>query len=156
MKFVLIPLLMLIFASLLGVTRLLGVVDFSGGDVLGTTFYNESSMYYDANGTLVVGENQTRVTTETAEVGMSAVISAGVLSLLISSVALGVCSGIHIFGSGLADISVEIFFKTTVYYGIWLLFSILAMTLFMEIPVFGLPLYFMLTFFYTLGIVGSI
>jgi len=155
MKVILVPLLLLMFASVLGFARFLGYVDFTG-DIMGSGYYNSSGQQYYANGSLIVGGNETQVTTEIAEVGMSGIISAGVITLVATAVALAVVSGIQVFGSGLSNASVRAIFISAAYFGIWALFSVLALVLFMEVPVFGLPLYFLLTLFYSVGVVEKI
>lgn len=149
------PLLMIMFASVLGIARAMGYVDFTG-DPLGNQFYNGSGVEYDANGTLIVNGSSSQMTTETASVGLTGVVSSGVISLVVTSVALAVVSGIQIVGSGLSDTAVQAIFKSASYFGIWALFSVMALLLFAEVPVFGYPLYFLLTFFYAVGVVGQI
>jgi hypothetical protein len=168
---------MLIFASLMGVCRALGYVSFSGNPV-GSSFYNGS---FDGSGfpsgSLPVGGGSRDIildgklyvwngfgwdcvggspTVGDASIQMSGVISAGVISLVICSVALAVVCGFHILGSGLGSVSVMAIFKSAAYYGIWCLFSVAALILFGEIPLFGYPLYFMLTLFYSVGVVQSV
>jgi len=155
MKAILLPLLLLMFASMLGVCRLLGYVNF-GGNPVGSDFYNSSANQYYGNGSLVVGGNSTVVSTDTASVGMSAVISSGIITLVVTSVALAVVSGIQVLGSGLNSVATMAIFKSASLFGIWFLFSVFALLLFAEVPVFGYPLYFLLTLFYSVGVVEMI
>lgn len=155
MRAILLPLLLLMFASMLGITRLLGYIDFSGNPV-GSDFYNSSGNEYYVNGSLIVGENSTVVTTESASVAMSAVVSSGIITLVVSSVALAVVSGIQVLGSGLNNVATMAIFKSVAFFGIWALFSVLALILFAEVPIFGYPLYFLLTLFYSVGVLDTI
>ena len=145
----------LLFSSMLGLARLLGVVSFTGSSV-GTTYYNGSSIEYGNAGNLTIGGNTTSIETLAVSVGMSSVIASGVLTLLVTSVALAVALGITVLGSGLNSVSIMAAFKMASLMGLWALFSLLAVVMFMEIPLFGLPLYFLLTLFYTVGVVGTI
>jgi hypothetical protein len=155
MRFVVVPLLLLAFSSMLGVCRFLGYVSLSGNPI-GGKFYNGTSTSVSSNGSLNVGGNETELGFDVASVGMSAVIAAGVTALVVTSVALAVVSGITVFGSGLNAVSVMALFKSVAYFAIWGLFSVLALVMFNEVPLFGLPLYFTLTLFYSIGVVSSI
>ena len=155
MKLIILPLLLIAFSSVLGVCRVLGYLSFSGNPV-GTGYYNSSGNSYFQNGSLSQNGTGTQVSTDVASVGLSGVISAGVISLIVASIAVAVASGITVLGSGLNSVSVMAIFKSCVYYGVWALFSVFALVLFGEVPVFGYPLYFLLTLFYSLGVVSSV
>lgn len=155
MRFIMLPLVLLMFSSLLGVARVVGYVDF-GGNPFSSDYYNSSGIEYSQTGNLTLNQTESTVSTETASVAISAVVASGVISLVVSSIALAVVSGINVLGSGLSDVSVEAIFKSASLYGLWCLFSVLALLMFLEVPVFGLLLYFVLTLFYSVGVVNSI
>lgn len=155
MRIVLLPLLLLMFASVLGVCRSLGYVDFVGNPV-GSSFYRSGNESYSVNGTLIVGGNETVVSTEAATVGISAIVSAGIITLVVTSIALAVVSGVTVLGSGLNTEATKAIWKSAAYFGLWGLFSVFGLVLFGSIPVFGFPLYFLLTLFYSIGVLGSI
>lgn len=80
----------------------------------------------------------------------------GLIAVVVGLIAIGVTAGITILGSGLAEYSVMILFKTIGYYSIWILFSTIGIDGFVIIPFFGWMVYFFLTVVYSLGIMESI
>ena len=155
MKVIIIPLMLLMFSSILGLARVMGYVDFTGEPMPDTYIYRAGTSY-DVNGSLIVNSTKTQITTDTAQVGIGNVITSGVLGLVLSALALVAVSGFNVVGSGLNDVAVQAIFKCACYFGVWTLFSCTALLLFQEVPVFGVPFYFLLTLFYSVGVVGEI
>lgn len=75
----------------------------------------------------------------------------GLVAVIVSAIALGLI-GLNVLGSGLSDFSVKIIWNGIVFYGLWLIFSVLSYSSIVSIPTFGIIFWFLLTFVYTLGI----
>jgi len=75
----------------------------------------------------------------------------GLVTVIVSAIALGLI-GLNVLGSGLSDFSVKIIWNGIVFYGLWLIFSVLSYSSIVSIPTFGIIFWFLLTFVYTLGI----
>jgi hypothetical protein len=143
------PLLLLIASSVLGLSMLVGVVSV-GSSPLDSGWYNDSSVIGAG------GDENSTVYMQTGTAPISLNLSVGIIVLATTSIALVVASGVTILGSGLNSVSILGLFKGVAYLGLWGVFSATAVALFVMVPWFGMPLYFMLTLFYTLGIVQSV
>lgn len=88
----------------------------------------------------------------------------GVVTLILASVvlvlvgALKLSAGFKPFGIGvdagfdLGGVGAQQLIVLVVFYGLWVLMSLFASPLLMAIPFFGIPIYFLLTLVYTLGV----
>lgn len=83
-------------------------------------------------------------------------MTTGLIALIIGLVAVGVVAGIRVLGSGLSEFSVNLIYKAVVYYGLWGMFSALAIDGFISIPFFGAFFWLGLTLVYSLGFFQSI
>lgn len=78
---------------------------------------------------------------------------AGMIVIIIVIIAISCLVGLRIFSSGLSENSVKILTIGITYIAIWSIFSTLAYPLIIEIQVFGLIIYLILTIGYVIGIV---
>lgn len=78
-------------------------------------------------------------------------MTTGVIALIIAMSAVAVLAGLRLFSSGLSETSIKIIYNSTVYYGLWGIFSALSYPLFLAIPILGVFGWFILTLIYSLG-----
>jgi len=74
--------------------------------------------------------------------------------MVVALVALGL--GIQVLGSGLSETSVKTLVSGIAYTGLWLVLSVLSSPLILDIQVFGLVIYVILTIGYVLGVIQKI
>jgi hypothetical protein len=83
-------------------------------------------------------------------------LAGGVVVIIITSIILAIVAGIHftttIMGSGFSFNLAEVIVYGVVFYGLWILFSVFGSPLILLIPFFGVPIYFLMTLVYTLGV----
>lgn len=151
----LLPLLLLIFSAILSVSLIVGNVGW-GGSPLSSGWFGNSSVAGQVNGSQSLNGSSSTLSGESFSSGVSVTMGVGVLALLVTSVAFAGIMGIRVLGSGLAEFSVMAIFRFASCYGMWLIFSVPALALFLTVPWFGLPLYFLLTFFYSFGVLETL
>lgn len=79
----------------------------------------------------------------------------GLFGVAISAIVVGVIGGIDVVGSGLSEHSVKLLSNSVLYFGLWGIFSSIAIPLILEIPMyFGVFIYAILTLMYVVGVVG--
>jgi len=78
-------------------------------------------------------------------------MTVGLVAVIAGAIALGLI-GLNVLGSGLDSTSVKIIWNGIVFYGLWLIFSVLSYNSIISIPIFGIIFWFILTFIYSLGI----
>jgi hypothetical protein len=83
-------------------------------------------------------------------------MTTGLIALIIVLVVVGVVAGIRVLGSGLSSYSVMLIHKSTVYYGLWGVFSAFSFGLFLGIPIFGVLIWFALTLVYSIGFFSTL
>lgn len=149
LKLVLLPLLLLIFSAMFSLAVMAGDNSFDSSSGF------DSSETYDVSGSQVLNGTSSELSMEDASFAVSMTLGSGVFAWAVSSVAFAGIFGIQVLGSGLAEVSVMALFRFASLYAIWLVFSVLASPLFLSIPLFGLPIYFGLTFFYSYGIIAG-
>lgn len=109
-----------------------------------------------ANGTQILNSTSSTLSQGSSDAIFDINMISGIVALIIGLVAVGVVAGIHVFGSGLSDYSVQLIHKSTFYYGLWGIFSALSFTCFNSIPVIGLFLWLGMTLIYTIGFAQSL
>lgn len=144
---ILLPLLLLIFSALLSVAVMAGDAGFSAGSDFS---YNDD---YAVNGSQTLDDVSSDLAIQDVSMDVSITLGTGLFAWVASSVAFAGIFGIQVLGSGLAEISVMALARFASLYAVWFLFSFLASPLFLAVWAFGVPLYFILTFFYSFGIV---
>lgn len=122
-KYVMIPLIILIFFTFINSIATSNVINFSSQDVNAGN-YNLGAI----------------------PIGLD-----GILAIMIGIVVVGAAIGFHLFGSGISDYSQAIIYKTMLYYSIWGVFSALSVGLITSIPFVGLFFWIGLTLFYSIG-----
>lgn len=105
-------------------------------------------------GNQTLNEAESELELEQGSLSLDFNMTVGLVAVIIGAIALGLI-GINVLGSGLSDFSVKIIWNGIVYYGLWTVFSVLAFNLIIGIPIFGILLWFFLTFFYSLGVFGK-
>lgn len=78
---------------------------------------------------------------------------AGMIVIIIVVIAISCLVGLRIFSSGLSENSVKMLTLGITYIAIWSIFSTLAYPLIVDIEVFGLIIYLILTIGYVIGII---
>lgn len=91
------------------------------------------------------------LTQETQSTEFSINMQTGIIALIIGLVIIGVLAGIRVLGSGLSEYSVKLIYKSSTYYGLWGIFSVLSYNCFQELPFFGIFLWLGLTIVYSMG-----
>jgi len=107
-------------------------------------------------GNQTLNEEESQLRQEAADAAFNINMTAGFIALIIGLVAVGVVAGIKVLGSGLDTYSVQLIHKSTVYFGLWGVFSALAVTGFLSVPLFGAFFWFGLTLAYSLGFFQSL
>lgn len=118
-------------------------------------WFNDTAVEGGVVGNQTLDEVEYELGTEAFSSGVSITLGTGIFALMVSSVAFAGILGITVMGSGLAEFSIMAIFRWASCYGLWFIFSVSAVALFMTIPFFGLPLYFLLTFFYSFGVLET-
>jgi len=77
----------------------------------------------------------------------------GAIVIIIIIISLSALLGLRIFSSGLSENSVKMLTLGISYISIWSMFSVLSYPLIVDIEVFGLLIYIMLTLGYVIGII---
>jgi len=79
----------------------------------------------------------------------------GLFGVAISAIVVGVVGGIDVVGSGLSEHSVKLLSNSVLYFGLWGIFSSIAIPLILEIPMyFGVFIYAILTLMYIVGVIS--
>ena len=79
----------------------------------------------------------------------------GLFAVAISAIVVGVIGGIDVVGSGLSEHSVKLLSNSVLYFGLWGIFSSIAIPLILEIPMyFGVIIYTILTLMYVVGVIS--
>lgn len=91
---------------------------------------------------------------EEGSLDLSFNMTVGIVATIAGAIALGLI-GLKFLGSGLSDFSVKIIWNGIVYYGLWLIFSVLGYNVLVSIPFLGVLLWFFLTLIYSLGVFGK-
>jgi hypothetical protein len=83
-------------------------------------------------------------------------ITSLILITILIAVALAVCLvvGIQVLGSGISGSVIPIIFVVTIMSGVYGVLSALSINIFMSIPYFGIPIYFILLIMYIIGLTG--
>jgi len=123
-------------------------------------YYDEATFNSDeiqsqtliGNQTLTGEESELEL--EQGNLNLSFDMTTGLVAIIIGAIALGLI-GIKVLGSGLDPQSVKIIWNGIVFYGLWLIFSVLAYNSIITIPSFGVIFWFMITFIYSLGVFGK-
>lgn len=150
-KLLLLPLFLIITASIIGTARNAGYVNVLEED----WFSDTSSLDGNVSGTQGLNETETGIELDGSQ-EISMTLGGGVIVVLLAGISLLAILGIQVMGSGLSGVTVLGVFKATVLLAIWGLFSTGAINLFLEIPLFGMPFYFLLTLLYSFGVLRSI
>lgn len=87
-------------------------------------------------------------------------LASGAILLAVTGITIAVVAGIRLSGSilgtggaiSLSETSVSAVTYGLVFFGAWLLLSLLGSPLILIIPIFGIPLYFLMTLIYVIGV----
>lgn len=107
-------------------------------------------------GNQTINEETSQYTGDSTQAVFNIDMVTGLIALIIALVVVGVVAGIRVLGSGLSEHSVKLIYNSTVYYGLWFLFSALAFTAFNSIPTYGIFLWLGMTLIYSLGFFQTI
>lgn len=147
MRLILIPVILMIFSSVLYQSIALGVTDEHFGADFRTYYDNQTGSGVLDNGTEVqLGVDDTDVT-----VGFD--VTTGVFALFIAVVAVAVVSGITVLGSGLKEVSVKMIIKGVMFYGLWAIISLYGVEGYALMPMgIGWIIYLIYTCVFTIGV----
>lgn len=154
MRLIIVPLAIIIFASLFSTVITMAESDVFG---LGDTFYGR---FY--SGDVISGGNSTldgttqRYDSDVAPVQAEFSSAFGALVAVTVTVAMIAVAGVTVVGSGIKEISVKALGLSAFYYGMWGVFSVLGSRMLNAIPIFGVLLYILLTIVYSLGVIEAI
>ena len=107
----------------------------------------------DITGTQTLNETETDISVAGGILNLGFTMTVGLVAIIVGAIVLGLI-GLNVFGSGLPDFSVKIIWNGIVFYGLWTIFSVLAITAISSLPLFGALFWFFLTFIYSLGVFG--
>lgn len=82
--------------------------------------------------------------------------SLGFIAIVGLLMGLAIIAGIHIFGSGLPDISIDMLIKGTFFLTLWAIISLSAYGLILQGGFYLYLIYFVLTLVYTVGVINSV
>jgi len=119
---------------------------FKGVDIGGTTTVSGGEF----NATVTVGTNQTSSVWNLGSWVIGIDFTTGLVSIIITLIAISVIVGVRALGSGLSEFTVQIITKGVAYFGLWLLLTVNTYSLFFGFWL-GIPIYLFLTFLYVLG-----
>lgn len=158
-KLLLYPLTIIFFCAVLAQLINLNTTSFSGTnqiylndnktDPLHSTFYDPTHESFTFGAT----PSETGYTVP----AFSIIGIDGLLALIIGMLTLGTVLGIHFLGSGLSDSTINIIYKSVLFYAIWGIFSVFALGTgnigILSIPMqMGTIMYIFLTLIYSIGI----
>jgi hypothetical protein len=127
------------------------IMAFSSGTTSIDLTYNNSQVI-DSSGNVVENGTATQIATSSSIAVFDINMTVGLIALIISLVIVGVVGGIHFLGSGLSEFANKLIYNSTVYYGLWGIFSALAFTFFNGFPLgIGLFLWLGITIVYSFG-----
>jgi hypothetical protein len=153
MKFLYFPLIVLIFVMF--------IVQAHGMQTLGTTnsFTIDSDTF---TGTQTQNQDTTSFSMSTTYGTFSPDLTNGIIAIIIALIAVGAVAGIRVLGSGISETSVRIIYNSVFFYALWGILSVFALNGANNDGLNSLPfsigyiLWFLMTLFYSLGIVQQI
>lgn len=116
-----------------------------------TNLNSEESFSQSISGSQTLNETESELELEQGSLSLDFTMTVGLVALIAGAIALGLI-GIQVLGSGISDRAQKIIWNGIVFYGLWLIFSVMGYNSLASIPIFGVLLWFFLTFVYTLGI----
>ena len=108
------------------------------------------------NGTFTEDGEEKSLSTDESEYEFAINETQGIIAIVIAVSVIGSLIGIRVLGSGLSEMTVKILYNTIFFYGVWALFSVFALELFVIIEVGGWIIYGILTGVLSFGIVQQI
>lgn len=148
---IIIPLL--IIACCAGFYQLftISTINYTSSQTISNGIPNSNQYWYAPNPSM-----EAQLKSQTGSNNFSVEMVTGVIALIIACTVVAVAAGIKLFGSGLSETSVKIIYNSTVYYGLWGIFSALSYPMFLAFPLFfGVFGWFILTLIYSLGFFES-
>jgi len=115
------------------------------------TFDSDEIQTQDIIGNQTLNEEESELELEQGSLDLSFDMTVGLVAVIIGGIVLGLI-GIQVLGSGLPDRSIKIIWNGIVFYGLWLIFSVLGYNSIVSIPTFGIIFWFIITFIYSLGV----
>lgn len=119
----------------------------------GASFSYSGSQNQAIIGNQILAGEESELELEGASLSLDFTMTAGIVAIIAGAIALGLI-GIKVLGSGLDSYSVKIIWNGIVFYGLWLMFSVLGYDFFASIPIVGIILWIGLTLVYSLGVFG--
>jgi len=113
---------------------------------------DDSQQYALNTGNFTVNNETAGLETETIDLNMTLLV----VSILTAFIAIATVASLKVFGSGMGETGVKIIFVCGIGLAIWGVLSALSLSLFLEIPIFGLPIYFGLSISYIVGILLAV
>lgn len=113
--------------------------------------YNSSTTIDSQTGQLIQNKTLTEISTSSTNAIFDINMTGGFIALIVTLIVVGVLAGIQVLGSGLSDSSVKLIYSSTVWFGLWGVFSGLTFVLFVSLQIAGLIMWFGLTLIYALG-----
>jgi len=113
---------------------------------------DETHQYALATGNYTVNEQEAGLEAEPFSFTYTTIV----IVILTTFIAIATVASLKVFGSGMGETGVKIIFVCGVALAIWGILSALSLSLFLGIPVFGIPIYFALSISYIVGIVTTV
>jgi len=117
------------------------------------TFDSDEIQYQELIGNQTLNGTEQQLELEQGSLDLGFDMTIGLVAVIVGAIALGLI-GLHVLGSGLDSNSVKLIWNGIVFYGLWLIFSVLGYNSIVSIPIFGIIFWFILTFIYSLGVFG--
>ena len=115
-----------------------------------TTDYNKPS-------TIAFESSNVTINSETGSMNVEPITLSSILLItVLIAVALALCiiAGVHVLGSGISGSVIPIIFVVTILTGVYAVLSVVSFPLFLDIPIFGIPIFFVLIIMYIVGLTG--
>lgn len=87
---------------------------------------------------------------------LMSIAGGGGIAIIVLIAGISILIGIQVLGSGLSDITIKVLTILTAYGSLWIILSLLSMSLLFEIQLFGLFIYTILTLIYVIGMIEKI
>jgi len=143
--YIIYPLLILMVVGSFNYLYIYGSVDFG----------SSSEQTQDLASIQYLNDTETELEMEQAQFNFEFTMTTGLVAIIAIVMVISLLGasilGSHIFG----DTGLKMFYNAVVYYGLWAIFSTFCYTIIINIPFFGVLLWFFFTFIFSLGVFGK-
>lgn len=143
--FIIYPLIIMMVIGAFNYSYLYGTVDFTSS--------NDQSQDFTINQTIDGSESEIEM--DEANLNFDFNMTTGLVALIVVVIAISFL-GASVLGSKIfSESGLKMFYNAVVWYGLWAIFSAFSITAIASIPSFGILLWFIFTFIFSLGVFGK-